>query len=604
MNYEEQEISEEKDLETLLDEKWADCLVSRLDTTDNYFDQIRMISDHHKWLSGLKNSMELRDVQSRTLIDHRLAELEALQQQQRNKQLEYIDQERQRPKPMDNRAERIAAERAELQEHLQNIEADLDRLLDEAAAKGGDRVFFESFNIIADQRRWLQQLRAGRTEPELLQMIANYERILERKHESVKPAKPNYGEQIAFSEAAIAEKEREIEVLRSDIERITTEVETLNEGVNEAKLNLSTFENANLLYKHFKAPTIPEYPMDTAPTDHEFTEEHNEILRGKRDALTLIRSQATVFLRQETDLRSQLEELLAEASEFQAQIVESDDSIRSMTTEGEKLQKECIYVQEQIVERTAEVKMLEKLKRDGEVAYAQLNERLQEFDGLDGSRLDIEKAIISLQSQLNKVEADIKEANKRIGDESTANEDFMADTQVRQRQFDEAVDWQREREDLQREYHELTEQIKERKAQLSHKEHRNDSRQATLAKYRPLLTKWKGKAGNIEVPADKTVAQLWAELAETRTANESTVKSAEKQIGELMLTNGKLEDELARRKTALEREISRACSEEARFRKTIEAQKAQSDSAEAALLQKIGEAKLRLAQKQLAQLAK
>lgn len=231
-------------------------------------------------------------------------------------------------------------------------------------------------------------------------------------------------------------------------------------------------------------------------------------------------------------------------------------------------------------------------------------DRAKNFDGLDGGRLDIEKSIINLQNQLRALEQDIRDVNSKIQSASDANDAFMEEMRAKQSQFDEAVDWQREKEDLQREFQELTQEIKERKAALTHKEQKNESKQAILAKYGPLLKKWKGKTGQINVPADKTIAQLWAELNEARTKSGDMVRNAEKEIGELVIKNAKLEDELQRRRTALERAISQTYAEENQFRKRIEEKQMRAEAEESRLLQQIQEAKLKLAQKQLMQLRK
>jgi hypothetical protein len=90
--------------------------------------------------------------------------------------------------------------------------------------------------------------------------------------------------------------------------------------------------------------------------------------------------------------------------------------------------------------------------------------------------------------------------------------------QARLGQFEEAVDWKVEREDLKAELDALTEEIRNRKAGVNATEQRNTVRQISLAKYGPLVVKWRGKSN--EPAQAKPIGQLWQELEETRRRSE------------------------------------------------------------------------------------
>ena len=602
---------DEEDLETRLQRKWDEDLVPKLKRNTNYYDQLRVISQHQRWLKDQKTTVAPRDKASLRLIEEHMRELEELQQQYRNEQLEMIDEVRQKSKGGDDGKAVLEREIAELQEHLDNMTQELENALETKVNKRKTtrrepNAFFTPFQIISNQNRWLSKLRL-RTPPkrELIDMISEYEEYLREKKREIKPAKPNYQEEAEEREREISAKERRLEDLQQEVEDNKSAIEELNQEILEIKVSITRTENANKLFQHFKPVTVSEYPPDEILDEEvDLDPAHEEILRGKRDALQVLKTEVKALEDEKQQLESQLEALVEETDSFQTETVELTEAIKTMNAEGERMQTQCAYVREEIGERHNEVKVLEKLKREGETAYAQLKDRAQNFDSLDGGRIDIEKTIVNLQSQLQSLEEEIREANSHILAASEENDAFMEAAKARQNHFEEKVDWQRERDDLQRELQELTDQIKERKSTLSHKEQKNDSKQVTIAKYGPLLKKWKGKTGGVEIPEDKTVNQLWAELGEARTQSEDMVKKAEKELGELVLSNAKLEEELQRRKNSLQRIISQAYAEENQFRRSIEDKQLRAEAAEHRLLQQIQDAKLKLAQRQLLQLRK
>lgn len=601
----------EEDLETRLQRKWDEDLVPKLRQHTNYFDQLRVISQHQRWLKDQKTTVAPRDKASLRLIEDHLRELEELQQQYRNEQLEIIDEVRQQTKGGDDGKAVLEREKAELQEHLDNMTRELEHALKTRVNKRKTQrkepnAFFTPFQIISNQNRWLSKLRL-RTSPkrELIDMISEYEDYLREKKREVKPGKPNYEQEARDHEREIAEKERRLEKLQDEVEENKATIESLNQEILETKLRIARTENANKLFQQFKPVTVPEYPPEEiADEEVDFDPAHEEILRGKRDQLQLLRKEVKALEDEKQQLELQLESLAEETDSFQKETVELTEAIRIMNAEGDRMQTQCAYVREQIGERTNEVKILEKLKKEGETAYAQLKDRAQNFDSLDGGRIDIEKTIVNLQSQLQALEEEIRETNTHILAASEENDAFMEEAKARQSQFEGKVDWQRERDDLQRELQELTEEIRERKSRLTQKEHKNDSKQATVTKYGPLLKKWKGRTNGANVPSDKTVHQLWAELGEARTQSEDMVKKAERELGELVLSNAKLEEELQRRKNSLQRVITQAYAEENQFRRSIEDKQMRAEAAESKLLRQIQDAKLKLAQKQLQQLRK
>lgn len=601
---EEQDAENSDDLETLLQRKWDNDLIPQLEERQNYFDQLRIISQHQKWLKEQKMEIHPKDKASRKLVDNQLAELEQLQQECKQEQLEQIEELR-RQKKVDDKKAILEKEKEDLQNHIDCMSQELDRALatrpnKKKMERSEPNAFYTPFQIIADQVRWLAKLKL-RTSPkrELLAIITSYENYLKTKQKGVYQ-KPDYEQEMTEEEVAAAEKEQRLQELQEEIDAYQADVDQLNQQILDMKYQITKTENANRLYQQFKPVTVPEYPLEeTTDEDVQFNFEHDEILRQKNDILQPLKKEIATLDEERAHLEDQLAALVSETEEFQTEIVELTESIRYMNAEGDRIQTQCAYVYDQVTERSAEVKMMERLKREGEMAYAQLLDRSQNFDAIDGGKIDIEKSVLNLQTTLRAVEAEIHDITTKMQNATDENEAIMDDLKTRQSQFEAAVDWQTEKEDLLRELQELTDEIKERKANLSHKEQKNESKQAGIAKYGPLLKKWRGKTANVEIPSDKSVSQLWSEMNEKKARSEDLAGRIDREIRELVTQNAKLEDELERRKAALQRVISQSYAEEHQFRKGIEDRTARAKAEEQKLLQQIQDVKLKIAQREL-----
>ena len=404
-----------------------------------------------------------------------------------------------------------------------------------------------------------------------------------------------------MSQSKIQEKEERLNELKAQIEQTKQNVEALQNNISQTKAEITSIENSNRMLRNTQPVTVPERPPDKeGPVI--LNEEHQNMLMDKKNQLPPLYAKVKSLEEEQEQLEQQLEQIREENDDLQTEITELTEAIRTANAEGNKAQTQCNYVQMQIQERTNEIHLLEKLKRDAETAYAQMMDRANNYDGIDGGRLDTEKTIISLQDQLRTVEAEIKEIEDRIADARQAEEEHEEEIKREKEELDSNVNWAAEKEDLENELRELTEEVTRRREELNKTHKKNTNFQADFAKYAPLVKKWRGKIPE-EVQDDparnSSVKELWKQLKDAEKNYEQLQRQSEKEMTEIMAKNAKLEEEVARRRAQLERSISQFHAEEFLCRKRIEEKREKAAVEEDKLLGQIEEAKLKLAQKQL-----
>jgi hypothetical protein len=196
-----------------------------------------------------------------------------------------------------------------------------------------------------------------------------------------------------------------------------------------------------------------------------------------------------------------------------------------------------------------------------------------------------------MRVEIAQLEEDMEVANSE-------NDRDFANTQKERAQFAEIVDWKEERQDLREELEKLHDEIQKRKSEVSVGEQRNNAKQTSLAKYGPLVIKWRGKTTEDDIP-DKSIAELYAEMEDAKRRSEEITKNSEREMSEILMKNAKLEEEVNRRKTGLERTISHFYAEEHQSRKRIEDRRQKAEEDEKKLIAQIQKTKLKLAQKHL-----
>lgn len=404
-----------------------------------------------------------------------------------------------------------------------------------------------------------------------------------------------------MSDNQIQEKENRLFDLRLQIEQTKRNVEILQNNISDAKAEISTIENSNRMLRKAQPVTLPERPVDKEGPIV-LNEDHINLLNDKKNMLPPLYTQVKSLEEEQEQYELQLEQIRTENDDYQTEITELEEEIRTANAEGNKAQTQYVYVQGQLQERTNEVHLLERLKRDAEQAYAQMVDRANNYDTLEGGRLDTEKTIISLQDQLRQIELDIKTTEERIHIAKKEEKENEDEIKREREEIDSNVNWAAEKEDLENELRELTEEVRKKKEELNKAHQKNTNFQAEFTKYAPFVKKWKGKIPN-EVYNDPgnnlTVKELWKELKEAQKSYEEQQRQSEKEMTEIMTKNAKLEEEVSRKRSCLERSISQFHADEFSCRKRIDEKREKAAAEEDRLLGQIEEAKLKLAQKQL-----
>lgn len=399
-------------------------------------------------------------------------------------------------------------------------------------------------------------------------------------------------------EERIAEKEGRLEELKAQIDDTKSNIHSLNEQLASLKSSITSFENANKMFRHMTPVTIPEQDVDE-DEEYEINEEHLTILKEKRNLIPPLLAKITEINHEKTQAEEQLEKLREDCVDFSKEILDLNEEIRSANSEISRIQNECFYVQEQVSERNTEIKSMETLKRDAESAYSELLERARNFETADGGKLDTEKQIISFQEQLRQIESEIAEIEYRMMEADAQDQKDVNDAKQQQQVLEKAVDWQAERNDLQNELKKLREGIASRKSTLTTNENHITQKQESLAKYGPLVKKWRGKLTDADLSEaeiqDKTIQQLWNEMESSRVESEESQKNAERELSELVLQNAKLEEEVNRKRMMLERAITQAHSDQFQLRKRINDKRSAAMIEEQKLLQHIQKTKLKIA---------
>jgi uncharacterized protein YoxC len=169
-----------------------------------------------------------------------------------------------------------------------------------------------------------------------------------------------------------------------------------------------------------------------------------------------------------------------------------------------------------------------------------------------GGRLEIQKAIDNLQTQITAIRVQIKAT---ISNSRADNDNDSTMMQARLGRFEEV-----ERENLRAELDALTEEIRKCKAGVNVTEQRNTAQQTSFTQYGPFVVKWRWKSS--EPTLAKPIGQLWQESEETRRTSQEIVQTADRKLAEILQRNAKLEEDVARKRQELERTVAQFYGEE------------------------------------------
>ncbi|OHT16150.1 hypothetical protein TRFO_13484 [Tritrichomonas foetus] len=403
------------------------------------------------------------------------------------------------------------------------------------------------------------------------------------------------------SESTISQKEAQVAELNESIENEKLLVQQLNLNISELQADILRFQNANKLFQYLKPSTIPEHTINSEDdTAMEFNEEHANILKDKRNLIPPLRAEVAQLEDEQANSEDRLTTLRNEFDNAQNQIVELQEKIRFANSECVRSTRELNYVQDQITERQNEIRMMEDLKREAQGALSSLLDRASDADGLGGGRLDTEKAIISLQNELRQVENEIAEIQDRIDEYKAVDEEDKAEKQKQKAAHDAAVNWQKEKVELQEEWRELMKEIQKKKNSLKTVETKQATQTYSTTRVIPLVKKWQGKkVPNANVPPEATIESMFAILDQVKAEHDSGMKKSEQEIAELIVNNAKLQEEVTRRRKALERTVTQFHADENAMRKKIDDIREKASKEEEKLLKQIESTKIKMAQRQL-----
>ena len=389
----------------------------------------------------------------------------------------------------------------------------------------------------------------------------------------------------------------QLQTLNARISEVKSEVRNLNHEISRLHSDIFHFENANILYRAIKPSTIPE----KSPSTEEFAEmneEHTNILRDKRDRLEPLRKQVEQLNRTQEIDNERYNVLCQECDDLQDELDDLIDNTRVADSEGMRAVCELRYVKDQIKERKNEIKMMQNLRREAEIALSQFINRADEVDGLVGGRIDSEKAILSLQNELRVANAELIELRDRIADANDCEDSEVRECEKKQEEHNAVVNWAEEREDLQNELREITQEIRMRKGALTVTENTLDRRQAKLATLQPLILKWRGRDG-VAPAEDTTVEKLLIELDKARKERDERLRRDQDRVAELITNNARLEKEVGKSRDALTRVVAQFRADENTMKREVDELRAKSDAEEQRLLRQIELTKLKLAQNKL-----
>ena len=402
-------------------------------------------------------------------------------------------------------------------------------------------------------------------------------------------------------DSTISSKELRLNELNESIEEEKQSIQQLNISISELQADILRFQNANKLFQYLKPSTIPEHVVD--PDDDanvEFNEDHVNILKEKRNMIPPLRAEVASLEEEQTTSEDRLSALRTEYDSAQNQLVELQERIRFANSESLRSARELSYVQDQIKERDNEIKMMEDLKREAQAALSSLINRASDGDGIGGGRLDTEKAIVSLQNELRQVLNETEEIKQRIRRYEAEDLEDIRNKNEQKAHHDAAVNWAKEKQELQEEWRSLMQQIQIKKKSLKSNESKQYTQSSSTNRVIPLIKKWQGKkVPNVNVPENATIESMFQLLDQVKEEHDNGKRRSEQEIAELIVNNARLQEEVNRRRKALERTVTQFHADENAMTKKIEDIRDKASKEEEKLLKQIEATKIKMAQRQL-----
>lgn len=396
----------------------------------------------------------------------------------------------------------------------------------------------------------------------------------------------------------ISEKKERLNSINSDIQNTVNEIKHYNTEISEIQNDITNFTNANRLFESIEVTSISARSLNETPPEIPvvLNDEHIEIITKKRSNIRQLKQTAQDLAQEQQVLESQLFENLMEVSNSNNKIIELKEAFRNHESHSTYLQSKVAWLKDQLSERINECNLINQTKREAEQALAALKDRVISNTVQPGGRLDLEKTILSLQNQYNKLMTDIDNLKNHINEDTRLREESKENANRQTTEQNSSVNWQNERAQLREDLARLNQEIQAKKQKVQTLEKSVSKKAAAFEKHAPLVKKWSSKLESVEVPED-SVAQLYEKINQTKAQKEAEQKKHHEEMTSLLVENAKLEKEVARKRLALNRIVEQFHTDEAAMKKENEERKTQYEVEEKKLLDQINIFKIKIAQK-------
>jgi hypothetical protein len=395
----------------------------------------------------------------------------------------------------------------------------------------------------------------------------------------------------------MAERQDLLTEISDEIFEVKKSIYDVFHHLNVVKGEIFDFENANLLFRHAKRPSLPE-KIPSHDVVVELNDDHAEILKQKRNHVAIQQAEIDQLQEKQAIDMENLNRVREGCRDLDISMLNLTDELNRAEGDIARLQGELHYVDSQIRERKSEVKMMQELKREAERILARVVETSHGIIEDDGGRLDCEKAIVSLQGSIKAVDGELlsirSDMNKDAADDAAQEEEWRRKVSS----YEAVVDWETEERELKAELKRLQIAIRTKSSEVTSAEQKVSNQASIAARVAPILKKW-SKSADIEntvVPDDCSVQQLIYDLDQVMRERYGRLKRNEDEILNLLSANGRLETQIGKSRAALERMIAQFQTDEDIAKKEIEDIVLKAKEEEEKLICQIERARLKVGQ--------
>ena len=411
----------------------------------------------------------------------------------------------------------------------------------------------------------------------------------------------------------ISDKENTLYTLNEQIQKTKLRIQDLKSKISVKETEILRFENANKMFKYLHLSSLANISiphqnnseLDTASestnkseSDSELTQEYRDILDEKRNQIPPLFTQVDNLEKEQNHYDEIIQDLRYECQELDKDSIELKEEIRITNLESSKIHDEIVFTKKQIKDRQREIKTLENLKSEVDNTLMKLNDHEISLENAENGRLYYLKEINSLITQTNLINTQINDLQQKIDDRKADEKQLKVKEIQESQKFDSLINWQTERADLKAELKQLTDAIRKKKESISATEKELTKLQYDYEKYAPLVEKWRGRGGDVEIP-EESITELWQKLENEKKNAEKKRIADEREMYELISNNSRLEEEITRKRNSLKRLTEQFQSEGNQIKKSMKEKQNSFENEEKKLLQQIMEIRLKIAQKEI-----